>query len=142
MIPFNRPHGFKVVSIDAENIKTMVPYKKRNFNHIKGIHACALATLCELTTGLQMLTRLDPKAYRLIMQTMTIDYHYQAKRNAYATFSLTKEWMEEQIFSPLKFQDAVVVQCQVEVHDEVGNHLCTGKVSWQVKSWSKVKTKQ
>jgi len=29
----------------------------------------------------------------------------------------------------------------VEVHDESGNHLATGTVIWQVKEWSKVRTK-
>ncbi|MCK5104546.1 MAG: DUF4442 domain-containing protein, partial [Cyclobacteriaceae bacterium] len=49
MVPFNKPHGFKVVEIGDYHLKTMVPYKKSNFNHIKGIHACALATLSEFT---------------------------------------------------------------------------------------------
>ncbi|MCK5368211.1 MAG: DUF4442 domain-containing protein, partial [Cyclobacteriaceae bacterium] len=78
MVPFNKPHGFKVVEIGDYHLKTMVPYKKSNFNHIKGIHACALATLSEFTTGFLLLTSLDPKKYRLIMQNLSMDYHYQA----------------------------------------------------------------
>jgi hypothetical protein len=29
----------------------------------------------------------------------------------------------------------------VELHDRSGNHLATGTVTWQVKEWSKVRTK-
>jgi hypothetical protein len=39
MVPFNKPHGFKVIEIGGHHLKTMVPYRKINFNHIKGIHA-------------------------------------------------------------------------------------------------------
>ena len=44
MIPFNKPHGFKIVKISEEKIRTKLPYKRKNLNHIKGIHACAMAT--------------------------------------------------------------------------------------------------
>ena len=83
LVPFNKPHGFKVVEISNLHLKTLVPYKKSNFNHIKGIHACALATLSEFTTGFLLLSRLDSRKYRLIMQSLNMDYHYQAKMDAF-----------------------------------------------------------
>lgn len=141
MIPFNKPHGFKVEEFDDYRLKTKIPYKKKNFNHIKGLHACALATLSEFTTGFLLLNRLDGKKYRLIMQRLEMDYHYQGKMNAYAEFSITEEWLNEHIYQPLQNQDAVLVICEIKIHDEKGNHLTTGKVFWQIKDWQKVKTK-
>ena len=141
MVPFNKPHGFKVVEIGDHLLKTMVPYKRANFNHIKGIHACALATLSEFTTGFLLLSRLDQKKYRLIMQSIHMEYHYQAKMDAYGTFFITEEWLDELIYKPLEFAEKTAIDCEVKIHDKEGNHISTGIVKWQIKSWDKVKTK-
>ena len=75
------------------------------------------------------------------MQRLEMDYHYQGKTDAYAEFTLSPEWFESNIYSPLKNEDATVVICEVKIIDENGNQLTTGRVHWQVKDWSKVKTK-
>ncbi len=141
MVPFNKPHSFRVVKIDEDELNIVLPYKRRNLNHIKGLHACALATISEFTTGLSLLLKLDPQKYRLIMQRLEMDYHFQGKMDAWATFSASKEWLEKNVFMPLKSQDSIVVICEVHIHDVKGNHLTTGKVHWQIKDWEKVKTK-
>jgi acyl-coenzyme A thioesterase PaaI-like protein len=141
MVPFNRPHGFRVLSIGDHHLKTLLPYKKANFNHIRGLHACALATIAEFTTGFLLVSRLDTKKFRLIMQRLEMEYHYQGKMDATAEFSASESWFEENIYGPLKMNDAVVVPCEIRIYDVQGNHLTTGKVFWQVKSWAKVKTK-
>lgn len=141
LVPFNKPHGFRIVEISDTHLKTLVPYRKANFNHIRGIHACALATLSEYTTGFLLLTRLDPKKYRLIMERIEIDYHYQAKMDSYATFQISKEWLEEYAFQPLKSSPKISLDCEVLIHDRDGNHISTAVVRWQVKSWKEVKTK-
>ncbi|HLT71568.1 MAG TPA: DUF4442 domain-containing protein [Cyclobacteriaceae bacterium] len=141
MIPFNKPHRFRIVEIADDRITTVIPYRKRNLNHIKGLHACALATLSEFTTGFLLLSQLDSGKYRLIMQRLEMDYHYQGKSDGKATFSLTREWMQAEIIEPLKTKDSVVVICEVKIHDQAENHLTTGKVHWQIKDWQKVKTK-
>jgi acyl-coenzyme A thioesterase PaaI-like protein len=141
MIPFNKPHDFSIVEIGDEHLRTRLPYRRKNFNHIKGLHACALATISEFTTGFLLITRLDAKKYRLIMQRIEIDYHFQGKMDAFAEFRVTDEWIEKNVVNPLRDQPATVVVCEVKIHDEKGNHLTTGKVHWQVKDWAKVKTK-
>ena len=141
MVPFNKPHGIKVVEMGDAHLKTMVPYKKANFNHIKGVHACALATLSEFTTGFLLLTRLDPKEYRLIMQSLQMDYHYQAKMDVFGTFYISDEWLEQLIFQPLRQVGKVLVDCEINIYDKQGNHISTGLVKWQIKSWDSVKTK-
>lgn len=141
MVPFNKPHKFRIIEFGDEFIKTKIPYRKRNFNHIRGLHACALATLSEFTTGFLLLQQLDIKKYRLIMQRLEMDYHYQGKMDAIAEFTVNKNWMNEKILLPLQRNDAVVVNCEVKIHDTAGNHLTTGHVHWQIKNWEKVKTK-
>jgi hypothetical protein len=141
MIPFNKPHGFKITRITENSLQTFIPYRQSNFNHIKGLHACALATLSEFTTGFLLINKLDAKKYRLIMQRLEMDYHYQGKMDSYAEFSVDDKWIETQVVEPLKVNDAVVVPCIVKITDTKGNHLTTGKVFWQVKDWQRVKTK-
>jgi acyl-coenzyme A thioesterase PaaI-like protein len=141
MIPFNKPHQFKVVEIGDYYLKTQIPYRRSNFNHIRGLHACALATISEFTTGFLLVSRLDAKKYRLIMQKLEMNYHYQGKMNAFAEFQISEEWLNANVYSPLKSNEAIVVNCQVKIYDEQKNHLTTGNVYWQIKDWSKVKTK-
>jgi hypothetical protein len=141
MIPFNKPHRFEVLEIGAFTLKTLLPYRRKNLNHIRGLHACALATVSEFTTGFLLISKLDPKKFRLIMQRLEMDYHYQGKMNAVAEFSISEQWLEQNIFAPLLTSDSVVVNCQIKIHDQKGNHLSTGNVYWQIKDWNKVKTK-
>ncbi|CAN5293705.1 hypothetical protein BH09BAC3_BH09BAC3_18070 [soil metagenome] len=122
-------------------MKALIPYRRSNFNHIRGLHACALATISEFATGFLLLSKLDAKKYRLIMQRIEMDYHYQGKMDALAEFAFSDEWFQEQIISPLKSHESVVVPCIIKIHDIKGNHLTTGKVFWQVKDWTRVKTK-
>ena len=141
MVPFNGPHGFQVMEFSDHRLKAKLPYRRSNFNHIRGLHACALATISEFATGFLLLSKLDGKKYRLIMQRIEMDYHYQGKMDAFAEFATSDAWYEEQILGPLKTSEAVVIPCVVKIHDMNGNHLTTGKVFWQVKDWTRVKTK-
>jgi acyl-coenzyme A thioesterase PaaI-like protein len=141
LIPFNKPHYFKIDEIGENHIKTSLPYKKANFNHIQGLHACALATLTEFTCGVQLLNVLDSKKYRIILQKLEMEYHYQGKTHAKAHFELSQNWIKENVLQPLESQDAVVICLQVKIHDVKGNLLTTGNVHWQVKPWEKVRTK-
>lgn len=141
-VPFNRPHGFKITAITGNSIEVKIPYKTLNFNHIKGLHACGLATVTEYATGCLLLNKLDPDKYRLIMQKFEMQFHYQGKTDAFCRFSVSDDWMQSQIFLPIKESGAVIVECEAKIHDKNGNHLCTGKVFWQVKSWDKVKTQK
>ncbi|MEK6783615.1 MAG: DUF4442 domain-containing protein [Bacteroidota bacterium] len=141
MVPFNKPHGFKIFEIEDFRLRIIIPYRKSNFNHIRGLHACALATISEFATGFLLISNLDMKKYRLIMQRLEMDYHYQGKMDAFAEFLISKEWLNENIITPLQTQEAVIVPCEVKIHDRNGNHLTTGKVFWQIKDWGQVKTK-
>lgn len=140
MVPFNKPHGFEVVDLGEHHVRILIPYRRSNLNHIKGLHACALATISEYATGLLLLTKLGFEKYRIIMQRLEMDYHYQGKIDAFAEFSLTDDWIERFIKSPLETQESIVVKCEVKVNDSQGKHLTTGNVHWQIKKWANVKT--
>ena len=94
MVPFNKPHGFKIVELEDYRLKTLMPYRKSNFNHIKGLHACGLATISEFATGFLLLSSLDMKKYRMILQRLEMNYLYQGKMDATAEFTISKKWLE------------------------------------------------
>jgi acyl-coenzyme A thioesterase PaaI-like protein len=141
MVPFNLPHKFRITYIGDSNVKTLLPYRKRNLNHVKGLHACALATLTEMTSGFMLAVKLDPTKFRLILRRLEIDYMYQGKMDAVCEFSLTPEWMKDNIYDPLSRTDSVDIIADVKIFDVKGNQLTLGKAHWQVKPWAKVRTK-
>jgi acyl-coenzyme A thioesterase PaaI-like protein len=139
-IPFNKPHHFKIVEIGEGETKILLPYRRSNLNHVKGIHACALATLCEYAVGMTLISIISEEAYRIILKNIRIEYHYQAKMDVIAHFILKSDFVNEKIISPLQNSDAVFVELEVLVYDKMKNHICTGLVNWQVKKWNKVKS--
>ena len=140
IIPYNAPHRFKVEKVNEESLEVSIPFIKKNKNHINGIHACALATLCEYISGLSLARALPPENYRLILQTIHVDYLYQGKTKLFARFGIDEQKLNE-IKSALKENDAVVKEYSVSVYDISENHICTGKITWQVKEWGKVSVK-
>lgn len=141
MIPFNKPHRIKIKSIADDKVETIIPYKRKNFNHIKGIHACGMATAAEFASGFLLLTKLGAKQYRLIMESLHMEYVYQAKTDITAVFEIDDEWITEHVKHPLESQDAVMVKCEIKLFDTQNNHVATGHTNWQIKDWKKVKTK-
>lgn len=140
-IPFNRPHGIKVFTIEDYQLQAIIPYKRKNFNHIKGIHACGLATCSEFASGFLLMSNLNFKKYRLIMQKIEMQYHYQAKSTCLAKVDLSEDWFNSEIFDPLQKSDKITITNVIETYDRNENHICTATVTWQIKNWQKVKTK-
>ena len=140
-IPFNRSHKFRIIGITDNGFEIKMPYIKNNFNHLKGLHACGLATLSEMTAGLTLIRKLGFKDYRLIMQELNMQYYYQAKMDVTVKFELLPDWLETVVKKPLETEDAVFVELKTEVYDLKKNHICTATTKWQIKKWNSVKTK-
>src|ERR1700752_51264 len=137
VVPFNNQHKLRVVSIKDGEVSVCASYTRKNMNHIKGVHACLLATLCEYATGLSLLLELSPKEYRVILKNINMTYHYQAKSNVFVKFKLDKKEIEENNLVPLRNHDAIFREFAVEVYDAKNNHICTGLINWQIKAWEK-----
>jgi len=139
-IPFNKPHKIKVTAVHDDGVSIRLPFRRKNLNHLKGIHACALATMAEYTSGISLLTTIGT-SFRLIMKNISVTYHYQAKMDVITTLKLEKTLTQEKILTPLLSSDAVLFENTVEVYDLMTNHICTAVVQWQIKRWESVKTK-
>ena len=140
-IPFNKPHHFKVLEMEPGYASVMLPLRKNNLNHVKSLHACALATLCEYTTGLALVGAISESEYRILLKNISVTYHYQGKSDASGSFRLEPDFITNSIIKALELTESVTHEFQIEVHDTHRNHICTGIVTWQIKKWSKVKLK-
>lgn len=140
VIPFNRPHGFRLVRIENNTITTTVPYKRKNHNHIRGIHACALATVAEFSAGFLLLTVLDPQRFRLIMSKLEIDYVYQAKAQVFSESSVDQRLLDQEVVAPLNHQESVSITIKSQLTDASGNLVAVAQTTWQIKRWDQVRT--
>jgi acyl-coenzyme A thioesterase PaaI-like protein len=139
VIPFNRSHKVTIESLSDTQVSILLPYKKSNQNHLKGMHACALATLCEYACGIGLMTRLDPSRYRIILKDIKLTYHAQAKSAVRASFDIDPNRLEEDIIIPLQQSGLTTQTYTVQAFDSLQKLICTGEVTWQLKRWDKVK---
>jgi hypothetical protein len=94
-----------------------------------------------MCSGLSIMEHLDPRKYRIIMRSLHMEYHYQARKAAVATCLPEQDVLAREVIIPLKENAAVEHESTVRVHDVDGNHLATGTIIWQVKKWASVRTK-
>jgi acyl-coenzyme A thioesterase PaaI-like protein len=141
-VPFNKPHRLKLLKGETGSTTVLLPYRRSNLNHIKSIHACALATLCEYTTGLTLLSLFSEKEYRIILKNIKMEYHLQALTDVTASFTIKKEMVEQKILLPLKSEPSILYEFEIHVFDKEQKHICTGFIKWQIKSWQNVKLKR
>jgi acyl-coenzyme A thioesterase PaaI-like protein len=140
-IPFNAPHSIKITGITGGGLVLTLPYKRKNKNHINGMHACALATLCEYATGLQLSRILGANNFRLILHEIKMEYLWQAKMDVNVNFNFSEQEVKEEILKPLeRGEKAVIKMLHVEVINTSGEKIANGFISWQIKSWKDVKT--
>lgn len=138
VIPFNGRHAFRIEEVGASSLKISIPFLRKNKNHINGIHACALATLCEYISGLSLARVFPRENYRLLLKSIQMEYHYQGKSKANASFGIENHDLIE-MRGALEHQEFIVKSYEVPVYDAAQHLLCTGKITWQIKPWSKVK---
>lgn len=141
LIPFNRPHGVSIIFISDTEVNIRLPYRRSNMNHLKGMHAFALGTLCEYACGIGLMITLDPKQYRIILKGVKIDYIRQAKGDVFAHFGLPVSELEQTILAPLRETGSLTRMFPITAYDVLGNEICKGEITWQLKHWEKVKHK-
>jgi len=140
-IPFNKPHRLKITEITPDGFKVYIPYTRKNFNHLRGIHACCLATASEYVAGLSLMRKLSFDKYRLIMEKMEVRYKYQAKTAVTAHFEISDAFLDEKVLKPLTQSDVIFVEFTTVIKDSNGQTISEADTRWQIKAWDKVRTK-
>lgn len=139
-IPFNKPHRLKITEVHEGGVSVRLPFRRKNLNHLKGIHACALATTAEYASGISLLLAIGTD-YRLIMKNINVTYHYQAKMDVITSVKFESQYLKENILTPLNSGDPVLFNSTVEVYDLMTNHICSATIEWQIKNWKNVASK-
>lgn len=138
VIPFNLPHRFKIIYLSKNKIKVKIPYIRKNLNHLKGIHACALATASEYACGFLLISNLSASKYRLIMRSMHVDYVKQGKGNLIVEFELSDEVIQK-IKEELEVQGQELYTYKVECRNDKGELISIASLEWQLKNWKLLK---
>ncbi|PIZ03647.1 MAG: DUF4442 domain-containing protein [Gammaproteobacteria bacterium CG_4_10_14_0_8_um_filter_38_16] len=139
-VKFNKPHGFQVIKVSSHQVQTFAPYHKKNFNHVRGIHACAIATVGELAAGIILMYHFSPLDYRVIMSHIAIDYHYQAKKNIIATAHFSDQ-DKNAVLALLNKEHKTTHTVKTEIRDDDHQLIATVLTTWQIKAWEAVKTR-
>jgi acyl-coenzyme A thioesterase PaaI-like protein len=142
LIPFNKSHRFKVREFAAERVAVDIPYRRSNFNHIKGIHACAMATAAEYSAGLLVLQNFSAKKYRLIMGSFNVEFVYQGRQDCQAVCQaeLNSKNHQELIRANAEIEEQGVsfISLVVEIKNKEQRLVANATVNWQIKSWGKI----
>ncbi len=136
-VPFNNPHKIKILNLTKESILVRLPFKQTNLNHVKTLHACAIATLAEYASGVLLLSRLNVTNYQMLITELKVSYHTRGRTAATASFSLTQDWLKTNVTSPLESDGVALVDAMVEVYDEQQNHLASAAITWHIKELNK-----
>lgn len=140
MVPFNAPHGFRILKLADEEVQIQLPFKRKNLNHVKGIHAAALVTLGEFCAGLSLMKALPISKYRVILSKLSAEYLYQAKTNVTGNISISPEQIAK-IKSEMISNGKTNIDLETVITDQNQNIVSKVQTTWQIKSWEQVKTK-
>ena len=139
-IPFNAPHGFKLLEVKSDRVSAKIPLKRNNLNHIRSIHACALATGGEFCAGIYLLKIFPSTTYRLILSNLQVEYLYQAKTNVICIVT-GNESRNNQVMQEIQTSGKALIDLETVLKDETGNIVAKVLTKWQIKRWDQVRTK-
>jgi acyl-coenzyme A thioesterase PaaI-like protein len=130
VIPFAGTTGIKIQHLDAQKAVVVLSNRRRVQNHIKGIHATAMATLVESATGMVFGQHVPDNTHIPLLKSMHIDYKRRAIGNLTATATMTDDQAEQ-----IATTDRGAVVIDVKVLDEEGNEpiQCAMEWAWTIK---------
>lgn len=120
IVPYSGNIKAEVMSLGDGNVTVAMKDRRAVRNHLKSIHAIALANLGELVSGLAMFSKI-PNATRAIVVDLEIKYLKKARGRLIAT---GKARPPEIIDSPTT---SIV---EAEIKDAAGDVVATIKVHW------------
>lgn len=132
VIPFNRPHRLRVVKLSEQECQVSLPWRRRNLNHLRTMHACALATAAEYASGLCVLSALGIENKRLIMSDLAMTYRRRAESACLATAKLPDSELKD-LKAELEREGRGSFVLRSIVRDADGEVVAEAEITWHVK---------
>lgn len=137
-IPFNKPHGFKLLSLNSEECLMKVPFKRANKNHLGTVHACAIAALGEFPAGLLLIKNFSPARHRVVMTKLEVEYLKHGTQSLSSKVRFLPETFKRAC-EELSKAGSANIEMKSEITNQKGQVTALVSTTWQLKSWSLVK---
>ncbi len=135
-LPFNRPHRIRIVEVGPEHVGISLPDRRSNRNHLGGMHAGAIATALEFSSGAAVLLEVGMRDYRIIMSRLEVDY--LAKPQGHCLAKSKRDTPEVSGLSGVLEKEGVArVQLGAALYDTRGEHCAQALVHWHLKAWDR-----
>ncbi len=138
--PFNAPLRASIQVWEPGLCRIRVPNRRPLHNHLRGVHACALATAGETPAGLLLLRTFPFSRFRLILKDLSITYERQARSDLVAEADLRAE-ERHRVQAGLDAGEPQLVTVETRISEPAGARLATVRTTWQVKAWDQVRSR-
>jgi acyl-coenzyme A thioesterase PaaI-like protein len=124
MIPYVATSHLHVEEMTLDRVVASIPNRRRVQNHIKGVHAAAMALLAETVSGLVFAMNLPDNKLPLI-KTLKIDYKKRTQGSLRASATISPEQKEK-----LQSLDRGNLPVEVMVTDQSGREPIKCEMIW------------
>jgi len=124
IVPFLSTAGLRFEQVGQERLVVSIRNQRKVQNHIKGVHAAAMALLAETATGFVVGMNV-PDDKLMLLKSMKVDYLKRAQGNMRATATLSHEQI-----AAFHQTDKGDVTVAVSVTDESGQEPIQCEMTW------------
>ncbi len=128
-VPFN---GFLGIQQSAkEGYILELAYNENLLNHLGTLHAGALFSLAEATSGEFLLRQFHDSELDLIpvVRKVEIKYSKPAKSAVYSTAEFIKNSLDD-LYTGLKERGKVIIEVKVELYNETNERTAVSNIHW------------